>query len=209
MVLARATALALLAVSLATRPSCTPQAMQFETIALVGQPISLADLRLHLRIDVPDDRDGAIAAMLSAAVQLAQGYTGTALCAQRLRVFAPLTIGQQRVLLPFRGASVAAAQLLVDGVWLIQDPAAISALPLGSSTAISLGALPDFGAASASALELEVETPTQALDDATRSALLLLVANLERNAGDEEGFDPLTPAVRQLLQARKLDWSAA
>lgn len=184
--------------------------MHFETIALIGQPISLADLRSHLRIDPPDEpsaRDSAISAMLAAAVQLAQGYTGTALCAQRLRVFSPLAAGWQRLCLPFKAASIDAAQLLQGDAWLVQDPASFSLLPLGAGVAIQWQ-----GAASlptATALELELSTPVQALDDATRHALLLIVANLERNAGDEEGFDPLTPAVRQLLQARKQDWSAA
>ncbi len=184
--------------------------MHFETIALIGQPISLADLRSHLRIDPPDEpsaRDSAISAMLAAAVQLAQGYTGTALCAQRLRVFSPLASGWQRLWLPFKVASIEAAHFLQDGAWIAQDPASLSALPLGAGVAISWQGATVQPAGSA--IELELTTPAQALDDATRHALLLIVANLERNAGDEEGFDPLTPAVRQLLQARKQEWSAA
>ena len=146
--------------------------MHFETIALIGQPISLADLRSHLRIDPPDEpsaRDSAISAMLAAAVQLAQGYTGTALCAQRLRVFSPLAAGWQRLCLPFKAASIDAAQLLQGDAWLVQDPASFSLLPLGAGVAVQWQ-----GAASlptATALELELSTPVQALDDATRHAL--------------------------------------
>lgn len=181
--------------------------MRFDTLALVGQPISLPDLRGHLRIDPPDEagpRDTAIIAMLAAAVQLAQGYTGTALCAQQMRVFDTLPADATGLLLPMRCASVSALSLLIDGVWQLQDPASVSLILLGAHSAIHFAP-----ATGASAIELTIQTPAQSLDDGTRSALLLIVANLERNAGDAEGFDPLTPAVRQLLQPRKLDWSAA
>lgn len=181
--------------------------MRFDTLALVGQPISLPDLRGHLRIDPPDEaspRDTALLAMLAGAVQLAQGYAGTALCAQQMRVFDTLPADATRLLLPMRCDSVETLSLLIDGAWQVQDPASISITALGGCNAVHFAP-----ATGARAIELTIQTPAQSLDDGTRSALLLIVANLERNAGDAEGFDPLTPAVRQLLQPRKLDWSAA